>query len=130
MRTHRTNRPGGFILAGIAAVALLGGSAFTNANTMDATDTVGYGSTTVSGATVNSLSYTLNSAGDQVSSVTLVLNGDTSSSSVAIGFNDGSTSSCGTGNYDGTTATTYTCNDAANFPQATSALVKTAVVVS
>ena len=72
MRTQKTtNRTNGLLLAGVAAVALMGGSAFTGATTFDDTavveDVVGYGQSTVSGATVDSLDYTI--AGTNVTSL-------------------------------------------------------------
>lgn len=123
-------RRGGLVVAALAAITMMGGSAFTASNTMTAADTVvGYGETTITGATVSSLGYTLSGDGSNIDSVELVLSGDTTSSSVEIGFNDGTTSSCGAGTFE--TDTTYTCEDAANFASnPTSDLVKTAVVVS
>lgn len=121
------------ILGAVAVVALMGGNAFTASNTFNADATVestGYGETVVSGATVNSLSYTLSAAGDNVDSVTLVLAGDTTLSAVSIGFNDGSTTSCGNGAF-AVDETTYTCdNGGASFTQSTADLVKTAVVIN
>jgi hypothetical protein len=115
-------------VAGIAAFAA-GGSAFTASNTQATTQVVGYGSTTISGATVNSMAYNLNPAGDNVNSVTLVLAGDTTGSSVSIGFNGGTLTSCGTGAF--TTVTTYTCdNGGASFVRSTAGLTSTAVVVN
>ena len=120
--------------AAVAGLVAVGGAAFTASNTQAASQTVGYGSTTISGATVKSMAYNLNAAGDNVDSLTLVLAGDTTSSAVSIGFNGGPTTSCGTGTLDNPTTptqTTYTCNNAgANFTQATSALTSTAVVVN
>lgn len=113
----------------VAAVAA-GGSAFTASNTVP-NATVGYGTNTVSGATVNSIAYNTNAAGDNVNSVSLVLAGNTTGSAVSIGFNGGATTSCGTGTYDGTTATSYTCdNGGSAFVQSTSSLTSTAVLVN
>lgn len=113
----------------VAGVVAAGGAAFTASNTQAASQVVGYGSTTVSGATVSSMQYNLNSAGDNVDSVTLVLAGDTTTSAVSIGFNAGATTSCGTGIF--VTDTTYTCdNGGTNFVQSTDGLTSTAVVVN
>ena len=120
------------ILAAVAVAAAVaaGGSAFTNSNTQAASQVVGYGSTTISGATVSSMDYNLNGPGDNVNSVTLVLAGDTTASAVSIGFNGGATTSCGTGTFD-TDATTYTCNNGGgNFVRTTAGLTSTAVVVN
>lgn len=119
-------------LAGAVLVAAVvaGGSAYTAGNTVpDAT--VGYGTNTVSGATVNSIVYNTNASGANVDSVSLSLAGDTTGSSVSIGFNGGSTTACGEGAYDEVgSATTYTCdNGGTAFDQPTSALTSTAVLV-
>jgi hypothetical protein len=113
----------------VAGALVAGGSAFTNSNSQAASQVVGYGSTTISGATVTSMAYNLNAAGNNVNSVTLVLGGDTTGSNVAIGFNGGATTSCGTGTFS--TNTTYTCNNGgSNFSQSTASLTSTAVVVN
>ena len=125
---RKSNRIFGALL--IAGVAAAGGAAFTNSNTQAATQVVGYGSTTISGATVNSMVYNLNAAGDNVDSMTLVLAGDTTGSAVSIGFNGGATTSCGTGTF-AASATTYTCdNGGSNFVRSTAGLTSTAVVVN
>jgi hypothetical protein len=113
----------------IAGIAAAGGTAFTASNTQATSQVVGYGSTTISGATVNSMTYNLSPTGDNVNSVTLVLAGDTTGSAVSIGFNGAQTTSCGTGVLS--TDTTYTCkNGVSSFVQPTSALETTAVVVN
>lgn len=120
------------ILAAVAVAAAVAasGSAFTNSNTQAASQVVGYGSTTISGATVSSMVYNLNGPGDNVNSVTLVLAGDTTASAVSIGFNGGATTSCGTGTF-ATSATTYTCNNGgSSFVRSTAGLTSTAVVVN
>jgi len=120
-------------IAGVALAAALaaGGSAFTASNTVP-NKTLGYGSNTVSGATVSSLAYNLNAAGDNVNSVTLVLTGDTTASAVSLGFNGGTAVSCGSGTFDAVASkTTYTCNNGgANYTQSTSTLTSTNVVVN
>lgn len=117
----------------VAGVALAGSTAYTAGNTFASGATApltGYATTTVSGATVNSLDYNLNAAGDEISSVTLVLATDTSTSTVAMNFNGGTSFGCGTGTVSGTTTiiTTYTCSPSA--AQSTSALTSTGVVVN
>jgi hypothetical protein len=115
----------------VAGLVAAGGSAFTAGNTgMPATDTIGYNATTVTGATVNSLTYNYSIDKDEVASVTLVLDLDTTTNVVEIGFNANAPVSCGTGTYNATTTeTTYTCNGG-NFPQAVSTLEKTGLFVS
>jgi hypothetical protein len=121
-----------FAATTIAALAA-GGSAFTNSNTQQASQVVGYGSTSISGATVSSMGYNLNGPGTNVDSVTLVLAGDTTASAVSMGFNGGATTSCGTGTFTTGTpgSTSYTCkNGASNFVQSTAGLTATSVVVN
>lgn len=121
------------LIAGAALFAAVaaGGSAYTASSTVpDAT--LGYGTNTVSGGTVNSIAYTTNAAGDTVNSVSLVMAGDTTSSTVSIGFNGGATTACGTGTTNGTSpsiTTSYTC-DVSALAQSTSALTSTAVLVN
>src|SRR4051812_8638608 len=125
---HRSKK----IVGALAAAGLVaaGGAAFTNSNTQAATQVVGYGSTTISGATVSSMVYNLNAAGDNVDSMTLVLGGDTTGSAVSIGFNGNATTSCGTGTF-AAAATTYTCdNGGSSFTQPTAGLTSTAVIVN
>ena len=120
-----------FASAILVAAVVAGGSAFTASNTVpDAT--VGYGTNTVSGATVDLIDYTTNAAGDNINAVSLVLVGDTTGSAVSIGFNGGNTTSCGAGTFDEVGNTTsYTCNDGgAPFVQSTSALTATSVLVN
>jgi hypothetical protein len=129
---HKSNKyVGALAIAGIVAA---GGTAFTASNTMAASQVVGYGSTSISGATVSSLTYNLNGSGDNVDSVTLVLAGDTTASTVALGFNGAATTACGAGTLDNPTtptSTTYTCdNGGASYTQPTSGLTSTAVVVN
>lgn len=122
-----------FTGAAMAAVIAAGGTAYTASNTVP-NATVGYGTNTVSGGTVNSIAYNLSADGSNINTVTLKMAGDTTSSNVSIGFNSGSTTSCGTGTVSGTSpslVTTYTCNNGgANFTQSTSSLTSTAVVVN
>lgn len=126
--SRRTKIFAGTIL--VAAVAA-GGSAFTASNTVP-NKTVGYGTNTVSGATVSSIGYNTNAAGSNIDSVSLVLAGDTTGSAVSIGFNGGATTSCGTGTYNaGTSKTSYTCdNGGSAFVQSTSGLTSTSVLVN
>jgi hypothetical protein len=119
-----------FIFAATTIAALAaGGSAFTASNTQATSQVVGYGSTTISGATVSTMTYNLNPAGDNVDSVTLVLAGDTTGSTVSMGFNGGTAVSCGTGSF--ATVTTYTCdNGGTALVRPTAGLTATSVVVN
>ena len=114
------------VLAGAVLVAAVvaGGSAFTASSGVPPT-TLGYGSNTVSGATVNSIVYNTNATGDNVDSVSLVLVGDTTGKAVSIGFDGDPMTVCTAGDFDGTN-TPYTCN---GLTQSTETLTSTAVLV-
>ena len=118
------------ILAGIALAGALaaGGAAFTATNSMPAGETVGYGTTTVSGATVNSIKYNPTGDGSQIATVDLVLAGDTSALNVSIGLNGSNTVSCGTGDAS-TGDTAYSC-DVSSLAQSTDGLSSTAILVN
>ena len=99
---------------GVGALVLAGSAAFTNTLT-DSTPTnapAAYGTVHASGASVTSISYTLN--GDDppsATAITFVTLGDTSGSTAQIGFNGTGTmdvTGC-TGTYNGTSHTTYDC---------------------
>ena len=121
----------------MAAALIAGGSAFTASNSQPSTQTVGYGSTSVTGATVTSIVYTLNADGNNVNTVALVLTGDTTGSTVSIGFNDGAMTlgNCGTGTF-AAGSTTYSTCDAGDgdgtdpFTQTTSSLDSTQILVN
>jgi hypothetical protein len=117
----------------VAAAVAAGGAAFTSSNTFATGATAprtGYGSTDVTGGTIDSLHYNLSTDGSNVNSVALVLAGDTTLSAVSIGFNGLATTSCGTGTF-AATETTYTCdNGGASFTQSTDTLNSTAVVIN
>ena len=124
----------GMIVGGLAVAAALvaGGSAFTDANSSPASQTVGYSTTSVSGATIDSITYTLSSDGSTVDDVNLTLAGDTTTSAVSVALNSGDALSCGTGTVTGTSpdqTTAYSC-DVSSLAMATSALTATHVVVN
>ena len=117
-----------FAALGVAGLVAAGSSALTAGITVPADD-VGYGSATISGATIVSLVYNLNATGDNVDSITLVLSGDTSASVASIGFNGGAVVACQAGAF--VVNTTYTCDNAtANYVRATAGLTSTEVVVN
>lgn len=73
-------------LAG-AAIVVAGGSAYTAASTP--TDSVaGYGTSTVSGATAESVNHTLNATGDKITATTVVFTTAQTNNDVKGGFND------------------------------------------
>ena len=112
----------------VAGLTFAGGSAFTASNTQASAATVGYGTTTVSGATVNSLKYNLDQSGANITSVALILEGDTTTSKVAMNFNAGTSFDCSTTDVAGVATTTYSCTPAA--PLSTDSLTSTAVIVN
>ena len=118
---------------GVGALVLAGSAAFTNSIT-DNTPTnapAAYGTIHASGASVTSITYTLD--GNDPSSataITFVAAGDTSGSTAQVGFNGSGTmdvTGC-SGTYDGTTATTYDCT--LNTPELVSAITTTDIVVA
>jgi hypothetical protein len=127
------------IVAGAIGLTAAGATAFTNSTTFsNSNTTVGYGSETVSGAVVTSISYGLSADGSTINSVTFIAQGNTSGSSAKVGFSTISTSGtaqpttdCGTGVYNGSTETTYICNnDSAGIDQAVADVEATNIVVS
>jgi hypothetical protein len=118
---------------GVGALVLAGSAAFTNSIT-DSTPTnapAAYGSLHASGATVTSITYTLDGNNpSHATVVTFVAAGDTSGSTAQVGFNGtGIMDSTGcTGTYDGTTQTTYACT--LTTPELVSAITETDVVVA
>jgi hypothetical protein len=74
----------------VAAVAAVGVSAFTAANSFDQPSTVaGYGAIAVTGVTVESVSYVTDGAG-VLTNVHLRLTGDTTGNDLALSFDEGS----------------------------------------
>jgi hypothetical protein len=106
----------------LVAVVIGVGTAFTAANTFDATagEALGYGTQTVSGANVTSMHYTLSADGTTVSTVTFIADGDfthgTPTEVGYVGFTYGAgtvgpNATCAPGTYDGVAlATTFVCN--------------------
>ncbi|HEX3615833.1 MAG TPA: hypothetical protein VHU61_04820 [Solirubrobacteraceae bacterium] len=100
------------IVAAIAVIGAVaaGGAAFTDSNTVPDT-TAGYGTATVSGGTVDSLSYTLSTDGTSLTQATVVFDGDTTGDTASIAFNAPNTDlqTCDAGTLDSNSNTTYTC---------------------
>lgn len=120
----KTRKKNLFVLLLIVAIAIGVGSAFTAANTLDATagNKLGYGTQTVTGAHVTSMHYTPSADGATVDTVTFIAAGDLTlgvpqeHGYVAFTYDPGSGSvvgaaaDCGVGTYNGTTQTTFTCD--------------------
>ena len=92
-----------------AAVAAVGASAYTASITGGtATKVIGYTSTTITGAAMDSTPVLHYSTGfDQISSIDVVLTGDTSASTLYVSRNGAAPVQCGAGVF--TTVTTYAC---------------------
>jgi hypothetical protein len=110
------------IVAAIAVIGAVaaGGAAFTFSNTVPSS-VAGFGSASVTGGTVTSLTYDLSTDGYYITTAHIVFTGDKSADTASIGFSDGTTVNgdgqtdgplnvCGTGTYDGTTSTTFVCD--------------------
>ncbi len=77
-------------LAGIAAA---GGSAFTDSNTV-ADSVAGYGSSTVTGATVTGVTHTLSADGSHITASTLTFDAAQTGRTVKAGFDSSSLEAC------------------------------------
>lgn len=100
------------IVASVAVIGAVaaGGAAFTASETVP-TNLAGYGTTTVSGATLNSLNYDLSADGTTITTANLVFAQDLTGDSVGISFGSGNLASCTIGTYDSGTGTTpVTCS--------------------
>ena len=104
----KTKRISGAFVA-VAALAA-SGAAFTANNTVPAT-VAGYGSGTISGATMKSVEYTLSPTGENITQVDLVILDDHTDATVKVGFGSANLQDCtvdGTVNGDGDTPATCT----------------------
>lgn len=86
------------VLVALGALTVTVGSASTSSNTVPNT-TAGYGSSTVSGATVTSIDYNLSADGTQITSADLVLVGDLTGKTIAANFNGAALVTCTFGGY-------------------------------
>lgn len=110
MQARRHSR---FIVAAVAAVALIGGSAMTASNTMPTETHAGAGSVTVTGYTAETIDYTLGTDPSTVDSVAIDITGEvTDGSEAQLQLVDaGAWYSCTIGAYDGTNnVTPLTCD--------------------
>ena len=112
--------------AGLGTAMLLAvvAQASTASNTISSS-TAGYGTGAVSGATANSVSYTLSADGSTIIAATVVFAGDLTGKAVSAGFNASNLSSCTLGAYSGGT-TTATCS---GLSQSTATATTLAVAV-
>ena len=109
---------------GTAMLLVVVAQASTASNTISSS-TAGYGTGAVSGATANSVSYTLSADGSTIIAATVVFAGDLTGKAVSAGFNANNLSSCTLGAYSGGT-TTATCS---GLSQSTATATTLAVAV-
>jgi hypothetical protein len=96
-----------------AAVSAVGASAYTESiASVPATKVIGYGATTITGATFAAPgpAYTYNTDQSKLTQIVVSLTGDTHASTLYVSRNAATPVACATGVYDGTTATAYTCS--------------------
>lgn len=106
-------------LAAVAAVAATGlavGGASTASNTVPGSD-AGFGSGTISGATVNSATYTLDGTRATITAVTLTFPSAMTGFNVSVGFNAGAHTTC-----TPSTGTTVSCPGLTQSTSAATAL--------
>ncbi|HUE57990.1 MAG TPA: hypothetical protein VMO88_00270 [Acidimicrobiales bacterium] len=87
--------------AAIGVAGTMGAAAFTNSVSFSqASQTVGYGTQTVTGATATNVAYKLSADGTDITEVDVTFSGNVSTSTVQIGFNGAAlTESCSAGTY-------------------------------
>ena len=113
------------VLAVTALVLLIGRAALAS-NSVSAS-TGGYGTGTVSGATVQNVSFTFSADGTTITGATLTLTGNQTGKIVSAGFNTSALTTCLTGSYaTGANTTTATCT---GFAQNTATAGTIAVAV-
>jgi hypothetical protein len=98
------------MIAGLAVIGALagGGTAFTASNTVPAS-VAGYGTSTISGATVDSLSYTRSADGATITGEALVLSGNQTGRTVEAAFGANDLTACVVGTYSAS-STPVTCS--------------------
>lgn len=101
MQARRHSR---FIVAAVAAVALIGGSAMTASNTMPTSTNAGAGTVAVTGYTAETIDYTLGADPSTIDSVAIDITGEITTGSTAdLQLADaGAWYSCTLGTYDST----------------------------
>src|SRR5947209_10692667 len=89
---HRISRRMVAVVVLIGAIAA-GGAAFTASNTIPPS-VAGYGTSTITGATANSVSYALSSDGTTITDATIVFSGNHSADTVTAGFGTDNLTTC------------------------------------
>src|SRR5882724_3478941 len=91
-------------------IAALGGSVYTASISgagVGGTKVMGYGATTITGATAHAVAYTYDTDHSHITQLDVALNGDTSASTLSVNYNATAPTACATGVYDGSTYTDY-----------------------
>jgi hypothetical protein len=106
----------------VAGIAAAGGSAFTAGNTV-ANSVAGYGTSTVSGATVTGVSHTLSADGSKITATTLTFNAAQTGRTVKATFGTSAMEACTLS----TDALSATCTYATGYDTATASAFNVAV---
>ena len=106
----------------ISGIAAAGGSVFTDSNVV-ADSVAGYGTSTVSGATVTNVAHTLSADGSEITGSTLTFDTAQTGRTVKAGFGNGSLESCSLA----TDALSATCTYAIGYDTATATAFNVAV---
>lgn len=107
----------------VAGIAAAGGSAFTASNTVD--DSVaGYGTSTVSGATVSAVAHTMSADGTTITSTLLTFDAAQTGRTVKAGFGTADLEAC---TVDATEGLTATCTYATPYDTASATAFNVAV---
>jgi hypothetical protein len=111
---------------GTALLVAVMAQASTASNTISSS-TAGYGSGAITGASANSVSYTLSPDGTTITAATVVFAGDQTGKTVTAGFNAAALSACSLGAFNsGADTTTATCS---GLSQSSAAATTLAVAV-
>ena len=101
----RVNKRRILVMIASAGLVLLAGEAAMAANTIPSS-VGGYGNATVSGATAQSISYTLSADGATITGATIVFVGNLTGKAVSAGFNSAALVGCAVGSYNAGSSTT------------------------
>jgi hypothetical protein len=94
------------------AVSVVGVSAYTASfgGALPASDVIGFGTTTISGATMDSApTFAYNADHSSITTITVVLQGNTSASTLSVSRNNAAPVACAAGDNTAGATTSYTC---------------------
>jgi len=98
MRSKKSTRQRIIIASAATFLLLMAGRAAMASNSVGAS-TGGYGTGTVSGATVQNVSYSLSPDGTTITGASLTLAGDLTGKTISVGFNSAALINCAVGPY-------------------------------